>query len=96
MLLLDHTEVTCFSFMIKILKGEGGGKDKEARREKRIIVMQLPDILLETASGSHNFSWQKQLRECKWESFVEEPRAGHLKSGHYNHAVSGDLAPSLD
>lgn len=53
--------------------------------------MQLPSFLLEPASGSHNFFWQKQLSKCKWESFVKKP----LASGHYNRIVSGDLVVSL-
>ena len=73
---------TCFSFRIKILwgreerrgwGGERGGRRKgwpggdSLERERRILArhFQLP-FCLETASGSQHFSWQKQLRECKW------------------------------
>lgn len=57
--------------MIKILVG----KEREREREtERGIIMLLPNFLLETASGSHSFFWQKQLREYK--SFTEEALAG--------------------
>lgn len=90
MFLLDHPVVLVFLSRSKYVRGREA-KDEDGRRERRIIIMQLPSFLLEPASGSHNFFWQKQLSECKWESFVEKP----LASGHYNRTVSGDLVVSL-
>ena len=56
------------------LGGEKGGRRKgwpggdSLERERRLLarLFQLP-FCLETASGSQRFSWQKQLREYKWD-----------------------------
>lgn len=83
--------------MIKILKGEGKGKTKEGKREKRMInaASQSP---FANSLRSPRFLLAETTERMEMGILYREAssRAEHLKPGHYNHTVSGDLALSLD